>query len=244
MRLPWSKKAAQETASPQHEASDAERDTAIEWPNLAIEQKRLSFSGGAVTTADGVVTFSAHDLGSLRLPSGRLIGCDPLALLAPQPYNTTVGPGTFPVRIGVARFDERADERVAYACITIRDDEPVRWELALRPGEELKMLGPGEFFGYRVDAGTGSFMSSEAYEALVASLHESEEAESPLEVELQRTYRDTWGHANVRIGPGPEDPNVIAFSSGWGDGVYPTYVGYAEDASVASFVTDFAAVRW
>ncbi len=33
--------------------------------------------------------------------------------------------------------------------------------------------------------------------------------------------------------------NVIAFSSGWGDGIYPTYFGYDEQGNVVCAVTDF-----
>jgi hypothetical protein len=35
---------------------------------------------------------------------------------------------------------------------------------------------------------------------------------------------------------------VVSVSSGWGDGVYPTYVGYSAGGAVTSFVTDFLVV--
>ncbi|MDT5032034.1 MAG: hypothetical protein QOC94_2205 [Actinoplanes sp.] len=36
--------------------------------------------------------------------------------------------------------------------------------------------------------------------------------------------------------------NIIQVSSGWGDGVYPTFVGYTAAGEVACFVTDFQVI--
>jgi hypothetical protein len=36
--------------------------------------------------------------------------------------------------------------------------------------------------------------------------------------------------------------NVVTVNSGWGDGVYPTFIGYTAHGEVASFVTDFMVV--
>ena len=36
--------------------------------------------------------------------------------------------------------------------------------------------------------------------------------------------------------------NVYVVGSGWGDGVYATYIGRTEDGRIASFVTDFRVV--
>jgi hypothetical protein len=76
--------------------------------------------------------------------------------------------------------------------------------------------------------------------------------------------RFRWRRAPARCGPGsrpctgdgaeqvpgaagavtdePSGANVILVSSGWGDGAYPTFVGYAAAGEVSSFVTDFMVV--
>jgi hypothetical protein len=36
--------------------------------------------------------------------------------------------------------------------------------------------------------------------------------------------------------------NVYVVESGWGDGVYATYVGRTEDGRITSFITDFQVV--
>jgi hypothetical protein len=33
--------------------------------------------------------------------------------------------------------------------------------------------------------------------------------------------------------------NIIMFSSGYGDGLYPRYVGYDKNGNVVKFITDF-----
>ncbi|GAA2357232.1 hypothetical protein Cme02nite_50810 [Catellatospora methionotrophica] len=35
---------------------------------------------------------------------------------------------------------------------------------------------------------------------------------------------------------------MITVSSGWGDGIYPTFIGYAAEGKVTSYVTDFLVI--
>src|SRR5260221_14322051 len=53
--------------------------------------------------------------------------------------------------------------------------------------------------------------------------------------EMEKTYVHTWSWCDMRFGEG----NLIAFSSGYGDGVYATYVGRDAKDDVAAVVTDF-----
>jgi hypothetical protein len=48
-----------------------------------------------------------------------------------------------------------------------------------------------------------------------------------------------WAWANLSLEPNTA-ANLIAFTSGEGDGGYATYVGYDADGAVACFTTDFA----
>ena len=61
-------------------------------------------------------------------------------------------------------FDD-GDERVAAALVRFADHEPASWDLALVPGQDPRILGPDEVFGYGVDSGTGSFTSPEVVAA-------------------------------------------------------------------------------
>ena len=61
---------------------------------------------------------------------------------------------------------------------------------------------------------------------------------------------DVYIPAQIPPGPAPIDglvdeatgANVITVSSGWGDGVYPTFVGFAADGTICGFVTDFLVI--
>ncbi len=52
-------------------------------------------------------------------------------------------------------------------------------------------------------------------------------------------FVDTWGCATLSLAPRTR-ANLIAFSSGAGEGVYATYVGYDAADRVSCVMTDFA----
>ncbi|MFC3450341.1 DUF4241 domain-containing protein [Amycolatopsis speibonae] len=177
------------------------------------------------------------ELGDLDLPTGRLLGGDPTTIndltRPPVPFLVRVPPGEYPVSVAKVRFAGAEHRRVAAARLTIRPEPVLRWELALVKDEDPAKLGPDEFYGYGVDAGLGAFVDADAVPALCRLV--GEDLEGPL----------------IKALDGPEaalvrDPvsglNVAAFGSGWGDGSYPTWIGYAANGQVARFVTDFHVV--
>lgn len=60
---------------------------------------------------------------------------------------------------------------------------------------------------------------------------------SALDDALEKSYVDTYSAANVRL-PDSEY-NVAAFSSGWGDGGYPSYWGFDAEGQLCCLMTDF-----
>jgi hypothetical protein len=56
--------------------------------------------------------------------------------------------------------------------------------------------------------------------------------------EMEKTYTPTWSWLDMSFGEG----NLLAFSSGYGDGVYATYVGYEAGGEICIVVTDFGVV--
>ena len=54
--------------------------------------------------------------------------------------------------------------RTACAMVKFCSESPVRWEMALRPGEDLAELRRNQFFGYGVDAGMGCFVDAQVVE--------------------------------------------------------------------------------
>src|SRR2546422_3104174 len=108
----------------------------------------------------------------LALPTGRLVACDPFVMWDTKPFTTKFPIGAFPVVLSVAEIE--TDRRVAFATLRFQNDDPVRWEMLMVPGQNVKDLKEGEMFGYGVDSGTGCFMDEKARMALDAAMRESD----------------------------------------------------------------------
>jgi Protein of unknown function (DUF4241) len=169
------------------------------------------------------------------MPSGGLIACDPTCIdvseqVMPdtyrethQPFTATVAPGEYPVLLSLFRWvDDAPGPREAAAKLAVSDERIASWEMALRPGEDPRILPDQGFFGFGVDRGTACF-----FDALAA----------PAMARLTRDF--VLGYAATAELTDPQSgANLIAFHSGWGDGSYPTWVGRTASGEVACFIAD------
>ncbi|AEW99823.1 DUF4241 domain-containing protein [Streptantibioticus cattleyicolor] len=186
----------------------------------------------------------------LSLPSGRVIAMEPFLCgfddAEKLAFDERVAPGTYPVvlvMVDVVGEDGKVtDTRVAAARLEIRDEPVVSWELALRPGQDAAGLSDDEYFGYPVDGGTGCFVDAQTFEAIG-------EEEDFADRVVSAMWEDDAGAPGPKRTPDPvtlavEDDGhaVVVFSTGWGDGVYPTWIGRTADGDVACFLTDFDAL--
>ena len=209
--------------------------------------------GAPFAGIDGVTCASA---GELVMPTGQLVAADPLVFLDDKAFTVTVPPGTYPVILAI---QGGGGGDVALALLRIREARPVRWEVAVLPNEQ-----PGHHF-YPVDSGTGCYADRAiAREILVRREAELDrqvarvtamgvspadadawhgamravaaERRNLLELLYVAGYKETRT-ASVCIAP-ETGGNLIAFSSGAGDGSYAVYVGYDAGGGVAAYVTD------
>jgi hypothetical protein len=195
---------------------------------------------GPLVLPDGTrVTLSLHPLGDLVLPTGQIVASDPFIADDP-PYTRGVAPGRYPVLVNVARIN--TDSRVAYAILRFSAQRPVRWEMALYPGNDPATLGENELVRYGVDSGTGCFIDAGAVRILVERSTADHGENQDLGDMMAKTYVDTWAWANYVLDP-DTGANVIAFSSGWGDGGYPSFWGLDETGAPVCLVTDFLVFR-
>jgi hypothetical protein len=67
---------------------------------------------------------TVHDLGVLRVPSGRLEACDPIIMLG-DGVVVDVPPGAYPVRLTHVVDTEDGTHGAAYLSVVLRDDLPV-----------------------------------------------------------------------------------------------------------------------
>lgn len=186
-------------------------------------------------------------IGDLLLPTGRIVVCDPLTDPGMPPLVHAVTPGDHPVTLHLARTSDFG-ARVALAQVTFRPERAERFELALRPGEDIAQLDEGaDFFGFPVDAGLAGFLDAEAARHY-AHMREAFHADRPnanlytdlFEAEFTKNAapgRRDGDWINYRF-PGRPDLNVVMFSSGYGDGVYPVYWGVPRQGQVVSLIVD------
>ncbi len=175
-----------------------------------------------------------HPVGRLFMPSGRLVVCDPFICYEPDPFSLPVPEGDHPVVLVVAR--DSIDQRVAFARLDLGSGSAVEWDLMTADGQNQAELEPDEIFGYGVDTGTGCFADHETMLEYARLMESASDYGQAIQDELERSYVQTWGWVNWRIA---NRLNLVAFSSGYGDGLYPTYVALNRSGDLVSILTDF-----
>lgn len=195
------------------------------------------------------------DCGSLVLPSGRLVACDPFAFLQARdnPF-VPVARGEYPVTVTLADVSEHLDRshvREAYATLRLADGkESHRRVLPLaREGEPRPVLAEGESMGFPVDAGTSCLVDDLAVQECMPS-------PDTWYAELFDNSRDDcWfqrmddpqhiraGIANIRLPHARNGENIVIIHSGWGDGVYPVVGSYDASGRLLAVPIDFLVIR-
>ncbi|MEV7519974.1 DUF4241 domain-containing protein [Streptomyces sp. NPDC091371] len=206
----------------------------------------LHFTPGHTFSYESGVTgtMATVGVGELSLPTGRVVACDPFVYLGSgdvEPFTAQVPPGRYRVEAAIATLARpgepaaaRPHTRVAAARLVIRDVPAVTWEIALQEGQDPAELGEDEFYGYGVDAGTGCFYDPSADGAFPGT----EEEEGPVWAAMEAAGDGPM----MFLAEGRDGHNLAAFTSGWGDGAYPTWVGRDAAGEITCFLTDFFVV--
>ena len=182
--------------------------------------------------------FYVATIGNIKINEGKIVACDPFFYVNDLPYKENFPLGEFPVQLAIAKIND--DERVGFARIKFSDNAPVRWELALTEKQNLDELkNESQIFGYGVDAGTGGFMEPAGAQDFTKILEDNTDNYQLYIDEMQKNYKNTWSWFLWE-----QNKNTVAmFSTGWGDGFYATYIGYAADNTISRLVTDFVIIE-
>ena len=214
----------------------------------------LRYAHLATAFQDGTILGGQHPplvikvipIGALTIVSGEIVACDPIAAgRAGIAFTAAVPIGAHPVLLSVA-LSANGARSVACAMVRFTANTPVRWEMAKVKDSDDSTLGSGAYFGYCVDSGTGCFMdaalapaelptdtSSASYEALL------DEEEDRMVTILEQMRRTKPGWANTVL-DSTTGANIVAFSTGYGDGVYESFFGYDAQDQLVCLVTDFS----
>jgi len=109
------------------------------------------------------------------------------------------------------------------------------------PKQDVTKLKSEEIFGYGVDSGTGCFIDSHGAALLNARMKGDDAYYEVITDELDKTQVNTWAWANMELSNSPS-ANLVAFSSGYGDGMYASYFGFGEGKVPICVVTDFGLI--
>jgi len=192
----------------------------------------------AFPTEDGITHVEWRDIGVLPITSGRITACDPLMFGQPEPFDRTIDSGAYPLRLLIAHYNND-DQRIAAAVLVIDDSgSPIEWVLATTADQDIDELGADEIYGYPVDSGTSGFLDMDAVNALEAAMDDDHEYFERIIADMDATYEHTRSWAIHAINGDPQ-LCLAAFSSGLGDGVYPSYWGLSPHGRIRWLITEF-----
>jgi len=186
-------------------------------------------------------TIRTEAIATLNVPSGEIIASDLFFGTLTQPLARHVPPGQYLVSLSLMQENGQAWESVAAAKIEFLPTQPVSWELALIPGQDLSSLKPGEIFGYAVDSGTGSFASPSSAQALTSKLDQDQGYTD--EIIKASEVHSTTGSWTSLIPDPTTGHNIVSFASGYGDGFYASYWGLDQRGQAVCLITDFTLVE-
>lgn len=179
------------------------------------------------------------EIGTLQVPSGKLIACDPLEDYDRRPYSREVPKGAYPVFL----YRDAESNAIGMAKIKISDKKPVKWEMALLKGQDITSLPPEGYFGFYVNNELACFMDAITADLYVECMAAVEEQlgddfvgyyDNVLVDELDKNDDIYVNH----LPAADSQLNLMIFSSGW-DGCFASYWGLDENGEVCCLLTDF-----
>lgn len=186
---------------------------------------------------------TVHDLGMLRVLSGRLEACDPFVAFG-DGLVFRIPPGTYPVKVTVADVSDTGDGshlRESYLSLILHEGDPVVVE-NVRPEDVtdeqwLTATSAGEYFGIGVDTATVGFVDASAVTSTMPEGSGYEDVFDGGDDHPWFALMDSHDHlirgaANVELPTAADGENVVLSHSGWGDGFYPVLASYAADGTL------------
>ena len=198
------------------------------------------FTGATAAIEDTIkVHFYTLNIGKLKVETGELVACDPVLLHDSEPFIHQFPTGQYPVHLAIAKT--RNDQRVAFARVYFSSNPVSKWEFALLKGQENTSIFSDSIYGYGVDAGLGLFLDKAAAKAFNDLYDKDPGLFEKIFLDVMDKF-DPHNHSCLLFDFNGH--NLAAFSTGYGDGFYATYVGYDKQGNFCRLLTDFGVVEW
>ncbi|GAB3451305.1 hypothetical protein [Actinophytocola sediminis] len=184
---------------------------------------------------------TVHDLGVLRVPSGRLEACDPIIMLG-EGVVVDVPPGAYPVRLTRVVEDDVAG--AAYLSVVLRDDLAVA-----RVRTVTSLADPAEPAWVVTDSTGIGFVDHEAVDRCMPPHQEREE----LILDGDPPHTPSWldllddpdhvgaDSADIRLPLATDEENVILARSWLGQGDHLVVTTHAADGVLLAVHLDASA---
>ncbi|MFF2792767.1 DUF4241 domain-containing protein [Streptomyces sp. NPDC058049] len=177
--------------------------------------------------ADEMTSVQPSPAGTLCVPSGLLAVSCPLDGDGPH-FALVVPPGEHP--LDEARAETTGGTQTTAVRVRLGEAPAVSWEMALRPGDDTRLLRAGEAYGFDTDGAMGAFADAGAW--------------GPLRQRFRAAIEDRgdegWtGHTGSAFFRRTREPasgaGLAAFALG-SDGGHPVWVGRSADGDVVGVV--------
>lgn len=179
-----------------------------------------------------LINYYGITIGKIKIVSGHIIICDPLHIDEYGiPFTQLFPTGEFPVQLAIAKLGE--EESIAFARINFSNEPVERWEFALQAGQAPISVGGKEKHGYAVDFGIAIFMDEDAKR--IPDINGLTETDAALYKNMGKHYHNRWKYTMYDFGK----YNLAAFTTGFGDGHYATYIGFDAQGKPCRLLTDF-----
>ena len=186
---------------------------------------------------DSTVHLYGINIGNIKISSGLVTICDPILIDEYGiPFTQVFPTGEFPVQLSIAR--QGLEEYIAFARIKFSDEPVSKWEFALQKDQEALPVDGKDIHGFVADGGHGIFVDHEAAKVLdrknLLSLNDS------IYREMDKHNHHFWRY-NIHEFNGH---NLAMFTTGFGDGLYATYIGFDSSGKPCRLLTDMNIFNW
>lgn len=142
------------------------------------------------------------------------------------PFDVECGVIAFPFFCGCMTD---SGERVAYAGLRFSEDDAVRWEPLIDKAALVRLVTQRDSGGVPIPSGVCCFSDEDGYKKYVEHIRDEIQPLAGMIV------LDGQTHAAVEL----YGKRYAVFSTGWGDGKYNCYAGFAADGRVTAVLADF-----
>lgn len=193
--------------------------------------------------------YDRFEAGRVTLPTGAVVCTDPLYCEIALPQSWTAKEGAYPVYLYIELNGDSAG-RIAYAELIFINDIPKYWEMSLIPDQLLNDTFEKKMNGmYPVENGLSCFADYETfkiYEKEIQDFYNRDKDANFYNDVLEKYFKEnvnippsSRGEDWANYKPANARGNLIMFASGWGDGLYPRYIGYDAAGNIVKMITDF-----